>query len=115
MNYTVYITAKCQPRYRNNPDMLELKVQKIEQLYDVKQNRLERFTISIDATALDDAFVSELATVIEEHIGNTQLYIQLRTPDNTVLMLRSKNGGVNVDRTLIDFISSNEKMEFHIN
>ena len=115
MNYTVYITAKCQPRYRNNPDMLELKVQKIEQLYDVKQNRLERFTISMDATALDDAFVSELATVIEEHIGNTQLYIQLRTPDNTVLMLRSKNGGVNVDRTLIDFVSSNEKMEFHIN
>lgn len=115
MNYTVYITAKCQPRYRNNPDMLELKVQKIEQLYDVKQNRLERFTISMDATALDDAFVSELATVIEEHIGNTQLYIQLRTPDNTVLMLRSRNGGVNVDRTLIDFISSNEKMEFHIN
>ena len=115
MNYTVYITAKCQPRYRNNPDMLELKVQKIEQLYDVKQNRLERFTISMDATALDDAFVSELATVIEEHIGNTQLYIQLRTPDNTVLMLRSKNRGVNVDRTLIDFISSNEKMEFHIN
>ena len=62
MNYTVYITAKCQPRYRNNPDMLELKVQKIEQLYDVKQNRLERFTISMDATALDEAFVSELAT-----------------------------------------------------
>ena len=115
MNYTVYITAKCQPRYRNNPDLLELKVQKIEQLYDVKQNRLERFTISMDATALDDEFVSELSTIIEEHIGNTQLYIQLRTPDNTVLMLRSKNGGVNVDRTLIDFISSNEKMEFHIN
>lgn len=115
MNYTVYITAKCQPRYRNNPDMLELKVQKIEQLYDVKQNRLERFTISMDATALDDEFVSELSTIIEEHIGNTQLYIQLRTPDNTVLMLRSKNGGVNVDRTLIDFISSNEKMKFHIN
>ena len=115
MNYTVYITAKCQPRYRNNPDLLELKVQKIEQLYDVKKNRLERFTISMDATALDDAFVSELSTIIEEHIGNTQLYIQLRTPDNTVLMLRSKKGGVNVDRKLIDFISSNEKMEFHIN
>ncbi len=115
MNYTIYITAKCQPRYRNNPDLLELKVQNIEQLYDVKKNRLERFTISMDATVLDDAFVSELSTVIEEHIGNTQLYIQLRTPDNTVLMLRSKKGGVNVDRKLIDFISSNEKMEFHIN
>ena len=115
MNYTIYITAKCQPRYRNNPDLLELKVQNIEQLYDVKKNRLERLTISMDATALDDAFVSELSTIIEEHIGNTQLYIQLRTPDNTVLMLRSKKGGVNVDRKLIDFISSNEKMEFHIN
>ena len=115
MNYTVYITAKCQPRYRNNPELLELKVQKIEQLYDVKENRLERLTISMDATALDEAFVKELSTVIEQHTGNTQLYIQLRTPDSTVLMLKSKKGGVNVDRKLIDFISSNEKMEFHIN
>ena len=117
VNYTIYITARCQPRYRNNPSILELKVQRVEQLYDVKAHRLERLTIAMDASAMDEALVSELATVVEQHEGSTQLFIQLRTPDNdnTTVVLKSRDRGVNVDRRLIDFITANEKMEFHIN
>ena len=115
VNYTVYFTARCQPRYRNNPSVLELKVQSIEQLYDVKAHRLKRFTVSMDAAAMDDALVSELSTVVEQHKGSTQLFIQLRTPDNTTVVLKSRGGGVNVDRKLVDFIDANQKMEFHIN
>ncbi|MCR5076682.1 MAG: DNA polymerase III subunit alpha [Prevotella sp.] len=115
LNYTIYITAKCQPRYRNNPSLLELKVQNVEQLYDVKTHRLERFTITVDSSALDDELVSELSTVVDAHQGETQLFIQLRTPENTSIMLQRRNKGVNVDRKLIDFITANEKMDFHIN
>ena len=115
VNYTVYFTARCQPRYRNNPSVLELKVQSIEQLYDVKAHRLKRFTVSMDAAAMDDALVSELSTFVEQHKGSTQLFIQLRTPDNTTVVLKSRGGGVNVDRKLVDFIDANQKMEFHIN
>ena len=115
VNYTIYITAKCQPRYRNNPSLLELKVQNVEQLYDVKEYKLQRFTISMDASSLDDELVSELSTVIDEHQGNTQLFIQLRTLENTVVTLQSRNKTVNVDRKLIDFITASNKMEFHIN
>ena len=114
-NYTIFITAKCQPRYRNNPSMLELKVQNVEQLYDVKAHRLERFTITVDSVALDEELVSELSTIVDEHVGNTRLYIQLRTPENTVVTLQSRNKGVNVDRKLIDFITASDKMEFKIN
>ena len=115
VNYTIYITAKCQPRYRNNPSLLELKVQNVEQLYDVKEHKLQRFTISMDASSLDDELVSELSTVIDEHQGNTQLLVQLRTLENTIVTLQSRNKTVNVDRKLIDFITASDKMEFHIN
>ena len=114
-NYTIFVTAKCQPRYRNNPSMLELKVQNVEQLYDVKAHRLERFTITVDSVALDEELVSELSTIVDEHVGNTRLYIQLRTPENTMITLQSHNKGVNVDRKLIDFITASDKMEFKIN
>ena len=114
-NYSIYITAKCQPRYRNNPSLLELKVQNVEQLYDVKEHKLQRFTISMDASSLDEELVSELSTVIDEHQGKTQLFIQLRTLENTIVTLQSRNKGVNVDRKLIDFITASNKMEFHIN
>ncbi|GAB6982073.1 DNA polymerase III subunit alpha [Prevotella dentasini] len=114
VNYTIYLKAKCQPRYRNS-NIFELKVQNVEQLYDVKAHRLERFTISLDATSLDDEFVSELSTVVGESEGNTQLYIQLRTPDQNNILLHSRNRGINVDRQLIDFVAANEKLEYHIN
>ena len=52
---------------------------------------------------------------MEQHKGSTQLFIQLRTPDNTTVVLKSRGGGVNVDRKLVDFIDANQKMEFHIN
>lgn len=114
VNYTIYLKAKCQPRYRNS-NIFELKVQNVEQLYDVKAHRLERFTISLDATSLDDEFVSELSTVVGESEGNTQLYIQLRTTDQNNILLHSRNRGINVDRQLIDFVAANEKLEYHIN
>ncbi len=114
VNYTVFIKAKCQPRYRNS-NVFEIKVQTVEQLYDVKAHRLERFTISMDATTLDDKFVSELSTVIEKSEGNTQLYIQLRTPEQNSILLHSRNRSINVDRRLIDFVAANEKLEYRIN
>ena len=95
--------------------MLELKVQNVEQLYDVKAHRLERFTITVDSVALDEELVSELSTIVDEHVGNTRLYIQLRTPENTMITLQSRYKGVNVDRKLIDFITASDKMEFKIN
>ena len=69
----------------------------------------------MDASSLDDELVSELSTVIDEHQGNTQLFIQLRTLENTIVTLQSRNKTVNVDRKLIDFITASNKMEFHIN
>ena len=69
----------------------------------------------MDASSLDDELVSELSTVIDEHQGKTQLFIQLRTLENTIVTLQSRNKGVNVDRKLIDFITASNKMEFHIN
>lgn len=114
-NYTIYITAKCQPRYRNNPTQLELKVQSVQQLYDVKVHKLERLTIQVDSATLDEQIVSELSTMLDDHKGNTQLYIQLRTAENNIVTLRRHGEGVNLDKRLLDFIASNDKLKYHIN
>lgn len=114
-NYTIYITAKCQPRYRNNPTQLELKVQSVQQLYDVKAHKLERLTIQVDSATLDEQIVSELSTMLDDHKGKTQLYIQLRTAENNIVTLRRHGEGVNLDKRLLDFIASNDKLKYHIN
>ena len=113
-NYTIFITAKCQPRYRNS-NLFELKVQNVEQLYDVKKHRLERFTIMMDTSAVDDRTVSELVTLVERNEGDTQLYIELHTADQASVTLHYRNKGVDVDRSLLDFIANEENMEYKIN
>ncbi len=113
-NYTIFVTAKCQPRYRNS-NLYELKVQNVEQLYDVKAHRLERFTISVDASSVNDQTVSDLVTLVEQNEGSTQLYIELHTAEQSSVTLHCRNKGVNVDRVLLDFIANEENMSYKIN
>ncbi|PJI26775.1 DNA polymerase III subunit alpha [Prevotella intermedia] len=113
-NYTIFVTAKCQPRYRNS-NLYELKVQNVEQLYDVKAHRLERFTILVDASSVNDQTVSDLVTLVEQNEGSTQLYIELHTAEQSSVTLHCRNKGVNVDRALLDFIANEENMSYKIN
>lgn len=113
-NYTIFVTAKCQPRYRNS-NLYELKVQNVEQLYDVKAHRLERFTISVDTSSVNDQTVSDLVTLVEQNEGSTQLYIELHTAEQSSVTLHCRNKGVNVDRALLDFIANEENMSYKIN
>ena len=112
-NYTIFITAKCQQRYRGS-DIYELKIQNVEQLYDIKAHRLERFTLTLEAATINDKTVTELATIISQNEGTTQLYIALRTPQQTTVMLRSRTIKINVDHRLIDFVMTNN-IEYRIN
>lgn len=112
-NYTIFITAKCQQRYRGS-DLYELKIQNVEQLYDIKAHRLERFTLTLEAATINDKTVTELATIISQNEGTTQLYIALRTPQQTTVMLRSRTIKINVDHRLIDFVMTNN-IEYRIN
>lgn len=113
-NYTIFITAKCQPRYRNS-NLFELKIQNVEQLYDVKKHRLEKFTIMMDTSTVDDRTVSELVSLVERNEGDTQLYFELHTADQASVTLHYRNKGVDVDRSLLDFIANEENMEYKIN
>ena len=113
-NYTIFVTAKCQPRFRNS-ESYELKVQNVQQLYDVKEKRLEKFTISIPASKVTDETISNLSTLLDGNEGNTQLYIQLHTSENDFVTLRSKGKGINIDRKLLDYIAAEEEMDYLIN
>ncbi|MBQ7422316.1 MAG: DNA polymerase III subunit alpha [Prevotella sp.] len=115
VNYPIYITAKCVERFRNSGNY-ELRIQSVEHLFDVKEKRLERITISLNTASLDDTIVSELAAVIDENPGETPLYIQLRTNSRQGnFTLRSRKKKVDVDRKLLQFIEENQQLSYKIN
>ena len=61
---TIFVTAKCVARYGNS-NYLDFKISTVEYLQTVKENRLEKFTISIDSSIVDDTLVNDLKTLVE--------------------------------------------------
>ena len=111
----VYVSGKMQARFYNN-DQKELKVQNVELLQSVKDKLLERITISLVTDMLSEEIVADLNELINSHPGKTQLFFQLRdSQGKNHVLLRSKNNGVDVRHTLIDYIEKHEMLDYHIN
>ena len=112
---SVYITAKCMQPYQNG-NYYDFKVQNIQFLQDVKENRLEKITITINRNAIDDTLVNDLNTIISENPGKTQLYVQIIDDEHkSRLVLRSKSKEVDIKNNLIAYIEANPAMEYCIN
>ncbi|MDY4218518.1 MAG: DNA polymerase III subunit alpha [Prevotella sp.] len=113
VNYHVFITAKCQPRYRNS-DIMELKVSNVEHLFDVKERRLNRLIITIEAASLTEDTVADLAAILDAHPGDTHLHIDLRTIEGMRIELKSGRDGIKVEKKLTEFIESHPAMDYRI-
>jgi len=117
---SVFVVGKIQPRFQyNNNGPKELKVSRVEYLQTVKENAIERITISLitDPEVLDEQIVAELHELIAENPGKTKLFFQLRDSlGKNHVLLRSPNRGVDVRHTLIDYIESHPNvMDYKIN
>ncbi len=117
---SVYVVGKIRPRFQyNNDGPKELKVSRVEYLQTVKENAIDRITISLitDPGLLDEQIVTELNELISEHPGKTKLFFQLRDSlGKNHVLLRSPKRGVDVRYTLIDYIESHPNvMDYKIN
>ena len=117
---SVYVVGKIRSRFQyNNDGPKELKVSRVEYLQTVKENAIDRITISLitDPELLDEQIVAELNELIAESPGKTKLFFQLRDSlGKNHVLLRSPNRGVDVRHTLIDYIESHPNvMDYKIN
>ena len=111
---TVFIKAKCTDPY--NRGAYRLQISDIQYLQTVKEERIEKLTINLKADKVDAATVSDLTSMVSDNPGTTQLFFQIvNAENNRPVTLRSRLKGINVNRELIQYIETNEDMEYHIN
>ena len=121
----VYITGRVQGRqYR--PEIMELKVGKVEFLPDVKDKLIQSITITIDANRLESDDVAELSKHIQEmqqepqEKGETTPSIDVKWNicgggNSTVLHMKSRNKCYRVSKKLMDYLNATEWMAYKIN
>lgn len=112
---TVFITAKCVQRYRDS-NYYDLKIADIQYLQTVKDQRIEKFTITMDSTSIDETVVDDISTMLRNSPGSTQLYFQINdVTSNSYVLLRSKMGPISLKHKFMTYIEANPEMSYHVN
>ncbi len=113
--YTLYIKGKCAPLHPNST-FLSMQITSVQFMSQAKDENIEKLTITFDADKIDDAMVTDLTTLLDEHRGSIQLYFQINNPEGGApLMLRSRNRTIDVNRELLNYLDTNSAFEYRIN
>ena len=82
----------------------------------MKDQLIERITISVALDALDEDLVFSLSNIVKESPGNTDLYFHILDPLGQMnLTLQSKAAKVSVKKDLISYIQSKPALSYKIN
>ena len=112
---SVFVTAKCTKKYQNS-QYYSLTISNIEYLQTVKDNRIERFTISINSDVINDVTVDDILSMITDTEGRTKLYINLHDEQSGAnILLFARNQGIEVKKNLVDYITETQGMSYTVN
>ena len=112
---SVFVTAKCTKKYQNS-QYYSLTIANIEYLQTVKDNRIERFTISINSDVINDVTVDDILSMITDTEGRTKLYVNLHDEQSGAnILLFARSQGIEVKKNLVDYITETQGMSYTVN
>ena len=116
MVYTVYVTAKCVPRFRDNSELFDIRIQSVDFLNDVKDKYIEKLTIAVNTSVLDDTQMTDLATVIRSNPGRVPLFFQMYDAEHKRdVLLVSRGNEVDINASLISYLESCPALTYTLN
>ena len=111
----LYITGSCQPR-RWDPERLDFVVNNIELLPEIKDKIVKSITISFNVLDFTQDIYEEITEYIESHPGNSKIEFCIKdTEHEFALELTSRSHNITVEQSFIDYIKSNENIEYKLN
>ena len=88
----------------------------ISLLAEVKDKLVNKITLQLPLSGLDDTMVSELSALIKNNSGNSLLYFEVVDGErNMKVDLFSRSYKINVKQELIDYLIENESFVFKVN
>ena len=109
----VLIKAVCQERFKG---VYGLKVVSVSLLQTIKEEKIPKFTIMMDAASVSDEVVGELTKNLLEHPGKTEVNIQINdVMKNHHVVVRCRNSYILISNSLLSLIEENEGLDYMIN
>ncbi len=114
-NLFVYVKAKVQERY-NQPGSLELKIQKIELLENVKENAFTNLKLKMSLEDVSNEFINQLDQLLNSYQGkcNVEFFVEDKA-ENMNVKLFSKKSKVAINDELIMELNKLTTLEYELN
>jgi DNA polymerase-3 subunit alpha len=97
------------------PANAKFRISSIQSLSEIKDNIVKKITISIPLDRLNEQFIADLSSLINNHQGNSSLYFQIEDLERKLsIALVAENGKFYIDKNIIQYLENNE-IAFKIN
>ncbi len=110
----VFVRGKFFQKYPGS-SFVDMRIEEVQYLQTVKEKRVERFTICFGRDSIDETIADDLATLIDENPGNTELCFRIIDHEHaTTLGLRAAEKRIDVNRKILSYLES-AGMSFDVN
>lgn len=110
----VFVRGKFFQKYPGS-SFIDMRIEEVQYLQTVKEKRVERFTICFGRDSIDETIADDLATLIDENPGNTELCFRIIDHEHaTTLGLRAAEKRIDVNRKILSYLES-AGMSFDVN
>lgn len=111
----VYVKAKVQERY-NQPGSLEIKLQKIELLEDVKSNIFSSMKLRMDVNTINDELIANIESIFSASQGKCSVEFYVEDPaENMSVKLFSKSQKIAVSTELMNELDKIGSLTYELN
>ena len=111
----LYLVGKCQPR-KWQPDEWEVKINGVKLLSDVKDDDIQKITISVPLSFITNEFVLEFSELIRNNPGKVDISFVICDDDgqNRVSM-QSRTMKVSLKKDIVIYIKNRPQLDYKIN
>ncbi len=112
--YYIMIRAKVQEKAWTKDGELEVKVNKIEMLDGVRESRVSGINIQIPLQSLDEALVTELASLSNEVDGNVSLKFSIYDKEDKMnhAQFYSRSTKISLTDEIVDYLEGHPEISF---
>ena len=110
----LYMKGKCQPRQWKQNEY-EVKISSIELLPDVKDDVIEKLTISAPLSEINDEFIEEFSSLVKANPGKAMLSFYVQDEEGQHISLTSKDLKISLQKNIVSYLKSQSFLTYKIN
>ena len=111
---SLFIRLKFEPN-RFRPDVFNMNIKGVELMSEMRENAVRKITLDVPLDVLTSQMVADLAEIVKENPGKTDLVFNIHTSDNNKVSLMARRVKLNVNGQLLLYLQEHDGIGISVN